>query len=76
MRRGGLRAVAAGALSNFRVFPDSDVRKAAIGRRIGVHVVENNDVAMRLPCEDVMKKYADLGVTIVDWSQEVGRASE
>lgn len=76
MSRKGLRAVAAGAPSNFRVFPDADVGRAAIGRRIGVHVPENSDVAMHLPSDDVMKYYADVGVTIVDWSPEVGHSSD
>ena len=35
--RKGLRAVAAGAPSSFRVFPEADGGHAIIGRRIGVH---------------------------------------
>lgn len=40
--------------------------------RIGVHVPEYRDMAMQLPSNYVMKRYADVGVTIVDWSPEVG----
>ncbi len=36
--RKGLRAVAAGAPSSFRVFPEADGGHAVIGRRIGVHI--------------------------------------
>lgn len=72
MSRKGLRAIAAGAPSNLRV------SKASIGRRraacgIGVHVPENSDAAMHLPSDDVMKYYADVQFTIVDWSEEVGQ---
>lgn len=76
MSRDGLRAVAAGAPGNFRVFPDPDVGKASVGRRIGVSVPENCDVAMHVPSNDVMKKYADVGVSIVDWSEEVGQCAD
>ncbi len=68
----GLRAVAAGAPSNFRVFPEADGGHAVVGRRLGVHVPENQDVEMRLPSDDVMQYYANVGVTFVDWSPEVG----
>ena len=76
MTSGGLRAVAAGAPGNFRVFPDPNVGKARIRRRIGVHVPENCDETMHLPSNDVMKKYGDVGVSIVDWSEEVGECAE
>lgn len=63
MKKGGLRAVAAasGAPSNFRVFPEADAENGARGRRLGVHVPENGDVAMQLRSDDVIKRYADVG---------------
>ncbi|EIE22147.1 hypothetical protein COCSUDRAFT_55845 [Coccomyxa subellipsoidea C-169] len=65
----GLRAVAVGAPSNFRVFPEADGGHAVVGGRLGVHVPEK-DVERRLPSDDVMKYYADVGVTIVNMSTE------